>query len=252
MATAALIHHQHPWAHAHHQHQHHHHLNSSSSSSTSTATAAALVATPPGAGAAGVAAPGARKEIPKRNEVPFNREGLIPILEFFSQCVGAAFNNRQIRLVVHGGACMLLHDMLHRLSTQQHQLHPTLPHRTSTRDVDYIHRSFLTEMAQQGVLDAEAKIKDCIRRTAETCGLGLDWMNSDADVALPFIPGPNGTRLDPIYHASIQSNNINLHTIFRSKNGLLTLISVTPFWAVSLKLVRYTPQDAADICLLLR
>ncbi|KAG2002427.1 hypothetical protein CC2G_004618 [Coprinopsis cinerea AmutBmut pab1-1] len=57
---------------------------------------------------------------------------------------------------------------------------------------------------------------------------------------------------DPIYYASVQPNNIDLHTIYRSLNGLLTLISVTPFWAVSLKLVRYTPQDAADICLLLR
>ena len=33
---------------------------------------------------------------------------------------------------------------------------------------------------------------------------------------------------------------------------MLTLVSVTPFWAVALKLVRYTKWDPGDICLLLR
>ena len=63
---------------------------------------------------------------------------------------------------------------------------------------------------------------------------------------------PSGITFDPIYTAAVQPNNMELHTIYRSPNGMLTLISVTPFWAVALKLVRYSPQDAADICLLLR
>jgi hypothetical protein len=33
---------------------------------------------------------------------------------------------------------------------------------------------------------------------------------------------------------------------------MLTLVSVTPFWAVALKLVRYIKWDPGDICLLLR
>ncbi|KAF8880307.1 hypothetical protein BD779DRAFT_1473937 [Infundibulicybe gibba] len=49
-----------------------------------------------------------------------------------------------------------------------------------------------------------------------TFRLGADWMNSDADIALPMA------------------------------------IDVTPFWAVALKLVRYTKWDPGDICLLLR
>jgi len=68
----------------------------------------------------------------------------------------------------------------------------------------------------------------------------------------PAPHSPNGITYDPIYSAAVQPNNIDLHTIYRSPNGMLTLISVTPFWAVSLKLVRYSPQDAADISLLLR
>lgn len=63
---------------------------------------------------------------------------------------------------------------------------------------------------------------------------------------------PSGQTYDPIYAAAIQSNNVALHTIFKSQNGLLTLISVTPFWSVALKLVRYTKWDPGDICLLLR
>lgn len=50
--------------------------------------------------------------------------------------------------------------------------------------------------------------------------------------------------------ASIQQNNIELHTVYTSSS--LTLISVTPFWAVSLKLSRYVKWDPGDICLLLR
>lgn len=61
-----------------------------------------------------------------------------------------------------------------------------------------------------------------------------------------------GKPYDPIYTAAIQPNNVHLHTIFTSPNGLLTLVSVTPFWAVALKLVRYTKWDPGDICLLLR
>jgi len=62
----------------------------------------------------------------------------------------------------------------------------------------------------------------------------------------------SGKPYDPIYTASIQPNNVHLHTVFSSPNGMLTLVSVTPFWAVALKLVRYTKWDPGDICLLLR
>lgn len=68
----------------------------------------------------------------------------------------------------------------------------------------------------------------------------------------PHCSPADGRLYDPIYTASVNPQNIALHTIFRSSNGFLTLISVTPFWAVSLKLVRYTKWDPGDICLLLR
>ncbi|KAF8151449.1 hypothetical protein B0H34DRAFT_727627 [Crassisporium funariophilum] len=189
--------------------------------------------------------------IPPRNEVDLTRDMLGIILEHFSQLVAQHFG-RPIRLVVHGGACMLLHPGLYQLSQQQHVMSPSLPRRTTTRDVDYIHRSFVTELTSMGCPDPAAKIQECIRATARRYGLGADWMNSDADVALPMAYEPSGTIYDPIYTASIRENNIDLHTIFRSLNGMLTLISVTPFWSVSLKLVRYTKWDPGDICLLLR
>ena len=111
---------------------------------------------------------------------------LITTLEYFSQLVAHLFTGRTIRMVVHGGACMLLHPGLHKLSQQQHQMIPSLPRRTTTRDVDYIHRAFVAELASYGMPDAAVKIQECIRTTARHFGLGADWMNSDADVALPM------------------------------------------------------------------
>lgn len=43
-----------------------------------------------------------------------------------------------------------------------------------------------------------------------------------------------------------------MHTIFTSPNGMLTLISVAPYWAVALKLVRYAKWDPSDIGALLK
>jgi hypothetical protein len=131
---------------------------------------------------------------------------------------------------------MLLHPGLYKLSQQQQQMIPSLPRRTTTRDVDYIHRSFVTELASYNMPDAAVKLQECIKTTARCFRLGEDWMNSHADIALPMAHDPSGKVYDPIYEASIKQNNIDLHTIFRSTNGVLTLISVTPFWAVSLKL----------------
>lgn len=187
-----------------------------------------------------------------KNHVDLSRDRLILVLNYFSYLLASAFNNRPLRLVVHGGACMLLHPGVYALSLEQKDYLPRLPHRNKTRDVDIIQRSFATEMAQLGVVGAAEKLKQCILATAQHFNLGADWMNSDADIALPMATGPNGTTYDPIYAAAVQPDNIELHTIYHSPNGMLTLISVTPFWAVALKLVRYSPQDAADICLLLR
>jgi len=216
--------------------------------------------TPPDAGLA---------PIPPRNEQELTRKALLKVLDYFSQLVAQHFSGRPIRLVVHGGACMLLHEGLYKLSLQQHEMSPNLPRRTTTRDVDYIHRSFVAEMAASGMPDAAPRLAECIKGTARKFGLGLDWMNSQADIALPYayeyVPffvsyniapdrtiSPSGKPYDPIHMASIQQNNIDLHTVYTAPNKILTLISVTPFWAVSLKLSRYVNWDPGDICLLLR
>lgn len=57
---------------------------------------------------------------------------------------------------------------------------------------------------------------------------------------------------DPIHVDTLRPNNVHRHTIYRSPNSMLQLISVTPFWAVALKLVRYTRNDPGDVCLILR
>jgi hypothetical protein len=133
-----------------------------------------------------VASPYALPPVRPRNDIDLNRESLIAILNHFSQLLETAFERRPFRLVVHGGACMLLHPRLYELSRQQHKFLPDLPHRTTTRDVDYIHRSFTIEMAQVQISNAAGKLKECILATARHFNLGADWMNSDADIALPM------------------------------------------------------------------
>jgi hypothetical protein len=122
-----------------------------------------------------------------------------------------------IRLVVHGGACMLLHPGLHALSEQQAAVFARTQgsytnedqnkhmgqRRTTTRDVDFIARGFILEYGSVLVdkpsvsysngkggrkgrrMSAEERLRGCIHETALKRGLGEDWMNADADVALP-------------------------------------------------------------------
>lgn len=132
--------------------------------------------------------------MPARNETELNRDMLIEILTYFSTLIPSRFNGMAVRLVVHGGACMLLHPGLYALAQQQPPPPPSnsnsppnsLPRRTTTRDVDYINRSFAYEWHNMGVADATERLKDCMKATAKQFRLGLDWMNSDADVALPM------------------------------------------------------------------
>jgi hypothetical protein len=138
------------------------------------------------------APPPAEAPLPPRNEKELTREMLITILTYFSTLLPTKFNGMPVRLVAHGGACMLLHPGLYTLAQQQPPPSPSnsprnlLPRRTTTRDVDYINRSFAYEWHNAGVPDATERLKECIKATARQFGLGLDWMNSDADVALPM------------------------------------------------------------------
>lgn len=81
---------------------------------------------------------------------------------------------------------MLLHPGLYNLAEQQAEMTPEMPIRKTTRDVDYIHRAFVSESLGCGEVDAPKKLEKCISETASKFGLGLDWMNSAADVALPM------------------------------------------------------------------
>lgn len=105
------------------------------------------------------------------NDVLMHKPALLAILHDLSARLFAAFAH-QVRLVVHGGAVMVLHPFLHN--------------RSATRDVDYLHRAFLAEYQRYGVRDAEARLASCIAATARAHNLGADWMNAHADVALPM------------------------------------------------------------------
>jgi hypothetical protein len=115
-------------------------------------------------------------QLPEHNEKLLTRENLINILADFSSRIFQLFQS-PIRLVVHGGAVMLLHPGLYAQPGSS---------RRATRDVDYIHRSFVEEWRRVGMHDAEAKLQSCIYATAQKFQLGTDWMNAHADVALPM------------------------------------------------------------------
>jgi len=105
------------------------------------------------------------------NDVPLTRKLLTQALYDLSERLYHSFK-RQVRLVVHGGAVMVLH--------------PSLSHRESTQDVDYLHRSFVSEYRALGFPDAGQRLRTCIAETAHKFVLGADWMNDHADVALPW------------------------------------------------------------------
>lgn len=107
----------------------------------------------------------------EHNEVLLNRTFLTSVLDDLSSRLLQSFG-RAIRLVIHGGAVMVLHQ--------------SLSCRRDTRDVDYCHRSFVSEWAKRGFHDAGDRLIRCIEATAQSFGLGRDWMNAHADVALPM------------------------------------------------------------------
>ncbi|KAG7085391.1 hypothetical protein E1B28_002953 [Marasmius oreades] len=194
--------------------------------------------------------------IPPKNTKELNREMLINVLEHLSSLLEVEFGGTAIRLVAHGGACMLLHPGLYDLARRKALYHSSMGEnvqmRKTTRDVDYIRRSFIAEyVGKYKILDADYRLQKCIRATAVKFGLGADWMNADADVALPMSTTSAGTPYDPIYHASLQPFNVRLYTVYTSKNKKLSIVNVTPAWAVALKLVRYAKWDPGDISLLL-
>ncbi|KAH7925990.1 hypothetical protein BV22DRAFT_1088016 [Leucogyrophana mollusca] len=172
------------------------------------------------------------------NEVQLSRAMLLDLLQDLSTRVLQVFGC-PVRLFIHGGAVMILHPSLSTSST-----------RRTTRDIDYIKRAFGHEWRKRGVFDAEDKLQSCINATAYKFHIGSDWMNADPDVALPFARDPQGNLYDPIYFDSKQSNNISMNTIYTSPG--LTLVSVTMFWGVALKLVRYKKEDPTDIVAMLQ
>ncbi|KAG2366120.1 hypothetical protein BDR07DRAFT_1373830 [Suillus spraguei] len=172
------------------------------------------------------------------NEVQLSKEVLLSLLDELSKLVLQEFGC-QIRLFIHGGAVMILHPNLSASSC-----------RRTTRDIDYIRRAFGHEWRKRGVYDAEERLQRCINAVAAKFCIGTDWMNADPDVALPFAHNSQGQLYDPIYHDSKQANNIDMNTVYKSR-GLL-VVSVTMFWGVALKLVRYKKEDPTDIVAMLR
>jgi len=173
--------------------------------------------------------------LPLHNDVQLDRQLLLTVLYDLSTRLLQYFR-RTVRLVVHGGAIMVLH--------------PRLASRPSTRDVDYNHRSFELEWQRLGVPDAGARLRKCIADTALRFNLGADWMNACADIALPMSRDAYGNLYDPIWVDATSAQNTSMNTIFTSPG--LVLVGVSWSWAVALKLVRYQKYDPYDIANILR
>ncbi|KAN0132169.1 hypothetical protein V8E53_009935 [Lactarius tabidus] len=169
------------------------------------------------------------------NDIPLTRNLLKVILEDLSERLYHFFG-RQVHLIVHGGAVMVLH--------------PSFTHRESTRDINYIHRAFVTEHRALGFTDAEECLRSCIAETAAKFDLGADWMNGHADIGLPMALDQFGRTYDPIFNASTRRQNSVPMTIF-NKRGL-QLVAVPWPWAMALKFVCYAKQDPVDCAAVLR
>ncbi|KAN0111863.1 hypothetical protein V8E52_008069 [Russula decolorans] len=183
-------------------------------------------------GAAPVVAP--RAPLKPVNDVPLTRDLLVEVLSDLSERLYRSFG-RQVCLIVHGGGVMVLHHAL--------QCHGY------TQDIDYIHRSFVREYTALGFRDAEQRLRTCIQMTAYHFKLGEDWMNSHADMTLPWAVNRHGQTYDPIYHDSIDPQNIKDERLF-SQRGL-ALVAVPWYWVVALKVARYSKNDPDDCAAIL-
>lgn len=109
--------------------------------------------------------------MPEHNKVPLDEKRMKAALRYLSSLLLNTFRET-VRLIIHGGAVMVLH--------------PSLTRRQSTPDVDYLHRAFVAEWTKRGVPNAGDLLTSCIVQTARVHQLGDDWMNSHADIALPM------------------------------------------------------------------
>ncbi|KAF8258644.1 hypothetical protein EI94DRAFT_1754022 [Lactarius quietus] len=169
------------------------------------------------------------------NDIPLTRSLLKIVLNDLSERLYHSFR-RQVRLIVHGGAVMVLH--------------PSFTHRESTQDINYVHRAFVSEYRALSFTDAEERLRSCIVQTAAKFNLGADWMNGHTDIALPMALDQYGRTYDPIFNVSTRSENSVPQTIFNERG--LALVAVPWAWALALKLVRYAKQDPVDCAAVLR
>ena len=106
------------------------------------------------------------------NDIPLTRALLTQGFSDLPDRLYCSFR-RQMRLVVHGGAVMVLRPSFsHHESTQGRRLHPTVPSYPS--------------IAPSGFPMQINDFQTCIAETAREFGLGADWMNDHADVALSW------------------------------------------------------------------
>ncbi|KAK0443678.1 uncharacterized protein EV420DRAFT_1752014 [Desarmillaria tabescens] len=159
------------------------------------------------------------------NTLPLARDMLEMLLKFLCDQLsdpGSPYYIPSLLLVIHGGAAMLLHPSYQTIPTS----------RQSTLDVDYLAKPFGE--------DVRTTLTRAITETSRAFpGLGADWMNADADVALP--PG--------VWEGSTHPGNLTQNTIF--ERGSVRMVSVSPGWAVGLKLMRYEKYDAGDVVVIL-
>ncbi|KAK0504471.1 hypothetical protein EDD18DRAFT_1276404, partial [Armillaria luteobubalina] len=159
------------------------------------------------------------------NTLPLTRPMLETLLKYLCDLLSdpaSPYHIPALLLVIHGGAAMLLHPSYQTIPTS----------RQSTLDVDY-----LAQPLPPGV---RSTLTRAIAETARAFpGLGADWMNADADVALP--PG--------VWEGSTHAGNLGKNMIF--ERGAVRMVSVAPGWAVGLKLMRYEKYDAGDVVVIL-
>ena len=84
------------------------------------------------------------------NDVPLTRKLFKQALSNLYERLYCSFR-RQVRLVVHGGAAKVLH--------------PSVSHHESSQDVEYTHRSFVSEYRTLGFPNTEQGLRPCVAAT---------------------------------------------------------------------------------------
>ncbi|EJD06615.1 uncharacterized protein FOMMEDRAFT_17113 [Fomitiporia mediterranea MF3/22] len=171
---------------------------------------------------------------------------------------------QQTTLVVHGGIVAVLAHKCRAVTTDIDYIDRVLPEELDLpmKKPGFSFGAFMKKVSRifsgKKKPDTRTILKECIAEVAAEFNsrysnplivLEHDWMNSAADVALPWHLDRDCYMVDPLVTSAVRDAEAHGRALYDSPG--LRLIGITPSWIFALKLQRFSIMDEDDIVCLL-